>query len=274
MTRNHPPIEGQDPTDHATFHPGLWLAFGDLGGADDWRNRARVEHERFVAEPHGGAGRGTFTVRNRYLAAQGDADVCEEVCRYTILVRPAGYLLISDSEFTSDRRRLRLRRPGGDGVRRAGRHAAGGRAAGAGSSTATAARTSARCRGKPADWCDYSGTIAGQRAGVTLMPDPRNFRRSWFHARDYGLLVANPFGRKALTGGDRRAASSSSGANRSAWASASSSTPPPPRQAIDPGGRLPRLPQAHRVKQHAGDQPLKHIEKGLKISVGWGSWFV
>jgi hypothetical protein len=34
-----------------------------------------------------------------------------------------------------------------------------------------------------------------------LMPDPKNFRRSWFHARDYGLLVANPFGRQAFTKG-------------------------------------------------------------------------
>ena len=25
------------------------------------------------------------------------------------------------------------------------------------------------------------------------------FRRSWFHARDYGLLVANAFGRNAIT---------------------------------------------------------------------------
>jgi len=34
------------------------------------------------------------------------------------------------------------------------------------------------------------------------MPDPRNFRRCWFHARDYGLLVANPFGRRAFTKGE------------------------------------------------------------------------
>ena len=35
------------------------------------------------------------------------------------------------------------------------------------------------------------------------MPHPENFRRSWFHARDYGLLVANPFGRNAFTGGEK-----------------------------------------------------------------------
>ena len=39
----------------------------------------------------------------------------------------------------------------------------------------------------------------GNFVGVTLMPDPANFRPSWFHARDYGVLVANPFGRKAFT---------------------------------------------------------------------------
>src|SRR5262245_22959065 len=40
VTRNHPPT-GKDATDHATMHPGLWLAFGELGGSDFWRNRGR-----------------------------------------------------------------------------------------------------------------------------------------------------------------------------------------------------------------------------------------
>ena len=26
-TRNFPPVEGYDRTDHATFHPGIWMAF-------------------------------------------------------------------------------------------------------------------------------------------------------------------------------------------------------------------------------------------------------
>jgi hypothetical protein len=45
--------------------------------------------------------------------------------------------------------------------------------------------------------------VEGQPVGVTLMPDPKNFRRCWFHARDYGVLVANPFGRNAFTRGER-----------------------------------------------------------------------
>jgi len=32
------------------------------------------------------------------------------------------------------------------------------------------------------------------------MTHPEDFPRSWFHVRDYGLLVANPFGRAAFGG--------------------------------------------------------------------------
>ena len=35
---------------------------------------------------------------------------------------------------------------------------------------------------------------------MTLMCHPKNFRPSWMHARDYGFIAANPFGRKAFTG--------------------------------------------------------------------------
>jgi hypothetical protein len=57
VTRNHPPDPQKDLTDHATFHPGLWLAFGDLNGADFWRNKDRVRHVAFVDGPRKGPGR-------------------------------------------------------------------------------------------------------------------------------------------------------------------------------------------------------------------------
>src|SRR5690606_3150074 len=55
--------------------------------------------------------------------------------------------------------------------------------------------------GQPADWCDGSGKIDGRNCGVTLMAAPSNLRTSWWHTRDYGLMVANPFGRKAMKQG-------------------------------------------------------------------------
>lgn len=55
--------------------------------------------------------------------------------------------------------------------------------------------------GNASPWCDYSGIVDGQHTGITVMCHPDNFRPSWMHARDYGVLVANPFGRKAFRKG-------------------------------------------------------------------------
>ena len=38
-------------------------------------------------------------------------------------------------------------------------------------------------------------------AHPTWAAPPGNFRACWFHARDYGFLAANPFGRRAFTRG-------------------------------------------------------------------------
>ena len=70
--------------------------------------------------------------------------------------------------------------------------------------------------GKQAKWCAASGVIDGRRAGVALMPDPANFRPSWFHSRDYGLIVANPFGKKAMTAPEDKTVAARQGAQAAA----------------------------------------------------------
>ncbi len=202
ITRNHPPVEGVDRTDHATYHPGLWLTFGDISGSDYWRNRARTEPVEFVENPQVKADQASFAVRNRYLSEDGSEIVCEETCRYTLHVLPEGYLLIWDSRFFSDfddfyfgdqeemGLGVRVATPisvvkGGEIVNDLGK------------------RNEEQVWGQQAAWCDYRGAIDGKNVGVTLLTSPDNFRASWFHARDYGLLVANPFGLNAFTKGEK-----------------------------------------------------------------------
>ena len=48
--------------------------------------------------------------------------------------------------------------------------------------------------GQQANWVVYSAPQDGHQVGVQLMSHPGNVRRAYWHARDYGLLVANPFG--------------------------------------------------------------------------------
>jgi hypothetical protein len=51
--------------------------------------------------------------------------------------------------------------------------------------------------GKRADWVDYYGNVAGESVGIAIFDDPRNLRHpTYWHARQYGLLSANPFGLK------------------------------------------------------------------------------
>ena len=103
VTRNHPPIEGQDLTDHGTYHPGIWLSFGDISGSDYWRLAARTEQVKFVEQPTSEPGRGCFAVLNRYLDQNDPSKVvCQELARYTLAVRPEGYLILWDSTFWSD----------------------------------------------------------------------------------------------------------------------------------------------------------------------------
>lgn len=49
--------------------------------------------------------------------------------------------------------------------------------------------------GKRAEWVAYWGTIDGAVCGVAIFDHPKNLRHpTWWHARDYGLIAANPFG--------------------------------------------------------------------------------
>jgi len=210
-TRNHPPIDGQDLVDHDTFHPGIWLAFGDINGSDYWRMKAAVRHKEFVESPHSGEGRASFAVRNQYLDQNDPSKVvCEEIARYTFLSRPAGFLLLWDSTFSSDHEFVfGDQEEMGIGFRvatplrvenKAEDHAPPG--------NGTILDSQGRINGKQiwgnsAEWCDYTGTMAGQRVGMTLFCHPDNFRPSWFHARDYGLVAANAFGRQAFGKGEK-----------------------------------------------------------------------
>ena len=58
----------------------------------------------------------------------------------------------------------------------------------------TGARGESEAWGKPAAWCDYSGTVDGAEVGVAVFDHPDNPLPAYWHVRDYGLLAVNPFG--------------------------------------------------------------------------------
>jgi hypothetical protein len=200
VTRNHPPVAGRDAEDHAENHPGLWLGFGDISGSDFWRNQGRIEHVRFSAKPAAKEDQLTFATESR-LVAQNDKVVCLLTSRFTLVARKDGWLIVWDATFRSDEGEFTFgdQEEMGFGARVATPLTEKG---GGVIVSSEGRKTAAATWGRAAKWCDYSGTIDGKKCGVTLLASPTNFRESWWHNRDYGVFVANPFGRAAMRQGE------------------------------------------------------------------------
>ncbi len=206
VTRNHPPIEGKDSMDHDTYHPGIWLTFAGINGNDYWRLKKRVAFDRYIGRIKGGRGTGSFTVSNYFLDSKDSSGnrIAQEISEYTIVVRDGYTLLISKSDIFSSQSDIVIgddqeyglgirvqtaieERNGGQILNAEGRIGEEG------------------TYGRSTPWCDYSGAMDGAVIGMTVMTDPLNFRPSWFHTRDYGLIAANPFGREKVAGGTESA---------------------------------------------------------------------
>ena len=52
--------------------------------------------------------------------------------------------------------------------------------------------------GNQATWATYSREIGGRIKGIAIFPSASNPNPTWWHSRDYGVIVANGFGKRAL----------------------------------------------------------------------------
>ena len=201
VSRNHPPRPPLDAVDHDTMHPGLWLAFGDINGVDFWRNRGRIVHRGFARRPEVRDGRLTFATDNQLVDAQGTV-IGDLRHRITCIAQPGATVLLWEATFRSDVGDLVFGDQEEMGF--AARVATPLTEKNGGLLTSSEGRTSAAATwGRAAAWCDYSGTVDGHQLGIQLVADASNFRPSWWHNRDYGVFVANPFGREAMKQGTK-----------------------------------------------------------------------
>lgn len=198
ITRPYPTVPDED---HGTMHPGIWLAFGDINGHDFWRNKSWIKHDGMIAEPRLTDERsGGFSVRNRYETESAETLLNEE-CRIEFHVQEDTVVINWRSVFLPELPQVTF---GDQEEMGLGFRLASNLTVDSGSGTIAndrGLRNGDGVWGKTAAWCDYSGALSGNTYGIAVIPSPENFRASWMHARDYGLLVANPFGRNAMTGG-------------------------------------------------------------------------
>ena len=192
VTRSWPMAEVPGEERDHPHHESLWFAHGDVNGFDFWSNRddrAHIVHDAVL-----GRGRAWLATRNLWL---GDgAVVCTEERRlrfartewgpaidfeFTLIASHAAVTFGDTKEGTLALRlhpALRLR----------------GELAGGHCLNSEGLRDG-DCWGKRARWVSYWGPIEGATVSVTIFDHPSNPRHpTWWHARDYGLFAANPFG--------------------------------------------------------------------------------
>ncbi len=190
----------QDRTDHP-HQRGLWVAHGDVNGADLWDERAgrggRVAvlasrvlpaqtHTDVVLDLRWDAVDGTPSVTERrtlrFWALSGDARLLDVHSEYGGVA--GGPLRFGD---TKEGGLVAVRLAAGLEADRGGRIR-----------TSTGADGEKEAWGRPADWCDCSGTTLDMpqagTVGVALLSHPSNPTGTMrWHVRAYGLCAANPF---------------------------------------------------------------------------------
>ena len=194
-----------ESTDHP-HHTSLWIAHGDVNGTDFWHpaaanggvieftgrlkellrrgKRMRLRHE-YLWKDHGGQPL-LRERRTTLLGGEEDQRWIDVKIELRALVEEVTFGDTKEGFFA-----LRLHpalRLTGDLATGEARNSEG--------------ITGKEVWGKRANWVQYQGTVEGKAVGVVLFDAPTNPRHpTWWHAREYGLVAANPFGKHAFEGG-------------------------------------------------------------------------
>ncbi len=183
-------------TDHP-HHRAVWFAHGDVDGFDFWHGRDRRERIELDGAPELIADGDHVTVRCRYRwLVDDDTQVCLEdrelvfgerdglrTLDVTVTLHAgATPLVLGDTKEGTFAVRVH------DALRADGKFGPGRLIDGEG-------RSGDAVWGQRARWIAATGAVDGQAVGIAMFDHPQNHAHpTWWHARSYGLLAANPFG--------------------------------------------------------------------------------
>lgn len=197
LTRAYPvaPAREGEAEDHP-HHTSLWLAHGDVNGHDFWHSRGRTPRIDVADAPEVELEDGVTTVRMEAVWSAGDEGALLKESRRMVLSEEEGARRIdldvtlealTDVTFGDTKEgtfALRLN----PALRLRGEVARG-------HANDSEGRKDGDLWGERSRWLTYHGPVDGEEVGVAVFDHPANLRHpTWWHARDYGLVAANPFG--------------------------------------------------------------------------------
>jgi len=201
MTRNYPMVQGikGEQTDHP-HHRSMWFAHGSVNGYDLWAEGKNKGTTITSAEPEAqitGGLSADISTRNKWLAPDGKEIGSDRttirVSHYSDKSRVIDYITVITAQpdkplVFGDTKEGMMAMRVHPAIRLKGEVATGHAINSAGDKDLDV-------WGKRAKWVAYWGQIDGKTCGVAIFDSPENLRHpTWWHARDYGLVAANPFG--------------------------------------------------------------------------------
>lgn len=202
MTRRYPMEQVPGETRDHPHHRGLWFTHGLINGIDFWINE---KSDRPLKVPRGvialdgtpkvkdGKKHGTIESAHVWSSPDGK-QLLRETRRMVFHSHPTLRMVDFDVTFTAiDTVTWGDTKEGFFAIRIRDEMTEKAKAGKLVSSTG--AETMKQVWGKAFPWVDYSGTLEGRKVGIAILEHPTSFRApTYWHARDYGLFAANPFG--------------------------------------------------------------------------------
>ncbi|MCH7870724.1 MAG: PmoA family protein [Planctomycetes bacterium] len=198
MTRGYPMRDdrGDEEQDHP-HHRSLWFTHGSVNGHDFWAETDKsgtIRHAGF-GEIVSGPVFGSFRTKNDWIAKDGTV-VCTDERVFTVYALPDARLFDYAITITASNGPVVFgdTKEGTMALRLAAPLRVQGKVAKA-HITTSGGHSDGEAWGKRNAWVDYSGPIKDKTVGVAIFDHPSNLRHPpWWHARQYGLFAANPFG--------------------------------------------------------------------------------
>lgn len=197
VTRHWPMKTGEgEQTDHK-HHRSLWFTHGDVNGHDFWSEGRgpKIIQERL--EVSSGPDKGVIETESKWVAKDGKT-VCTDTRRHVFYGRPGCGMMDLEITIRASHGKVKLgdTKEGSMAMRVAPTMRVRGKVAKGHMVNSEGVRDK-KAWGKRAKWCDYYGPVGnkGEVVGIAIFDHPENPRHpTWWHARDYGLCAANPFG--------------------------------------------------------------------------------
>lgn len=197
VTRNHPMGERDGEQSDHPHHQSLWLAHGNVNGFDFWHGKGH--QERMVhTMTHASVGSHVYgSVTCTYDWVVDEATVVVAETREMRFYDEGDVRMIDvflEFEATNGDVTFGDTKEGSFAMRVHPALRVDGKVAG-GTLRNSEGLSGKAVWGKRAKWISDQGVVDGAPVGVAMFDHPDNLRHpTWWHARNYGLLAANPFG--------------------------------------------------------------------------------